>query len=155
MKWKGYCLSMKVVEWYHGSIKYNKLIKVYLLLNHFRALNCMSRGVNIYPSFENLSTVDPYFILPILVFISNFIFLKITRHPWLINYSDRKLLYLSFLLSTFSIFWPKCYCISWISYTLTHACIYKISNYIYSRKYISYEEYVAKTYKFKNIYKNN
>ena len=115
----------------------------------------MSRGANYYSNFEFLSMYDSYFLFPIFVFISNFIFIKSTGHPWLINYSDRKLLYVSFLISTFSIFWPKCYCISWIAYALTHASIYKISNYINNRRYLSYEEYAVKTYKIDNIYKNH
>jgi hypothetical protein len=121
------------------------------MFNCFRALNAMSRGVAYYEGFVYLSVHDPFF--PILVFLANILFIKSTNHPWLINYNTRKVIYLSFALSAFSIFWPKCYCIGWISYCITHALIYKISE-KFKRGPIAYEDYAKKKYKteIKNIY---
>ena len=104
----------------------------------------MSRGAIHYEGFSNLAIHDPLF--PIIVFIANIIFIKSTNHPWLINYNNRKIIYLSFALATFSIFWPKCYCISWFAYSLTHALIYKTSELLKGRS-IPYEDYVDKKYK--------
>ena len=69
-----------------------------------------------YLGFENdlfgwdLTVNDPYFIFPVVIFVCNYFFLKTSTHPWLINYNvkkNSKLVYLSFFVSIFSIFWPK------------------------------------------------
>jgi hypothetical protein len=114
------------------------------MFNCFRALNAMSRGATNYEGFAYLAVNDPIF--PILLFLANILFIKSTNHPWLVNYSNRKIIYISFALSTFSIFWPKCYCISWIGYSVTHALIYKGYD-IFKPKPIPFNEYVEKKYK--------
>jgi hypothetical protein len=123
----------------------------------------MSRGTEYYPNFTNdnlglftldLSIHDHYFIFPIIVFINNYFFLKYTNHPYLYNYihlKPQKLIYLSFTLSLFSVFWFKCYSISWISYCITHMFIRIISDYINKRRVMkrSYSYHVDKNYKKK------
>lgn len=147
--------------------------QVILMFNNFRSLNVMCKGVTEYPQFYpqfnkdvlnwNLATHDSFFIFPIFIFINNFFLLKIIKHPWLINYSTEgnkvKLIYLAFGTSIFSIFWPKCYCISWLSYSLTHIIIRMISDQIYKRSKFkkTYEYHVEKNYKYKmeELYNNS
>jgi hypothetical protein len=135
--------------------------QIFLLLNNFRALNTITKAPVLYPGIEsdtllnlNLCIHDSYFILPIIVAISNYLALRSMSHPWLINYnlhSPRKLILLSFTFSLFSVFWPKCYCISWISYCLMNFAINNIANF-YSRKTkakLNYKNYVENNYKSK------
>ncbi len=69
-----------------------------------------------YANFENdflgfnLITHDSLFLFPIAVFGCNYLLLKTSCHPWLINYSmkdNKKLVYVSLAVSLFSIIWPK------------------------------------------------
>ncbi len=155
----------RLIEFYNPNFIFSWITQGVLLFNNFRALNSISKGSadfsdlfrTLYPKFDNdlfgmnLALYDGNFILPIVIFANNYILLKVVNHPWLINYSkgSAKLIYISFLSSLFWIIVPKCYCISWIAYSLTHVTIRLISDYMYKRKkYLnSYEYYVEKNYK--------
>ena len=92
-------------------------------MNNFRALNSMSKGNLNYNGFDsdtlfgytiNLAVIDSTFILPIIIFCSNYMFIKVkfslmkySNHPWLINYNHfnhRKLIYFTIGNSLFNIF---------------------------------------------------
>lgn len=152
-----------VFKYYDANLILSWSSQLYLLLNYFRGLNSMSKAGNIYPGFTkdiygiNLALNDTTFLIPIIVFVNNYLLLRISNHPWLINYNMNatnnysKLIYLSFIMSLFSVFWPKCYAISWISYCITHMVIRKIGDYISQIKYQNknYSCYVEKNYKKK------
>jgi len=62
----------------------------------------------------NLITYDSLFMFPVFIFFTNYLFLKTSSHPWIISYrynmnKKRRLIYLSFFVSLFSITWPKVY----------------------------------------------
>lgn len=59
----------------------------------------------------------------ILVFLSNYLFLKYSKHPWLINLNNSKIVNISFAFSLLSLFFSKYVCISWIAYNMTHFII--------------------------------
>jgi len=148
----------RMFKYYDINVILSYMPQFFLLFNNFRAFNAMVKAED---SFKNdifginLATHDSTFIFPVLIFINNYFFLKISNHPWLINYNNDKikLAYLSFVISLFSIFWPKCYCISWISYCMTHILIKKIMEFINLRnkKLSSYQFHVEKNYKSKII----
>lgn len=134
-------LDQSALDYYSSGLVGSYILQAFLLLNNFRMLFSISQSPGMYPNFNsdtvlglNLATYDPYFIFPIIVFFNNFLLLNVSNHPWLVNYSYSKLLYLSFFLSIGTIFVPKCYCISWIAYTLTHVLILKLSNYAKERR---------------------
>ena len=58
-----------------------------------------------------------------LVFLSNYLFLKYSKHPWLINLNNNKIVNISFVFSLLSLFFSKYACISWVAYNLTHFII--------------------------------
>jgi hypothetical protein len=116
----------------------------------------MSKNPDLYEGFEYLSHHDTTFILPIVICFCTFFFLKVSNHPWLINYTTQKqfkLFLLSFTFSLVTVFWPKCYFISWISYILTHSIIVIIRNLLkkYKERNLSYDRHVEKVYKPKII----
>ncbi len=129
------------------------------MFNYFRALNSMSSNPDFYPGFTNdmgifnLAYYDINFILPVLMMINNFILIKKIDHPWLINYRNNnlKILYLSFVLGIFTIVWPKSYCLSYLSYSLTHIVVKIIADKIHSRRvrYLSYNSHVERVYRKK------
>lgn len=152
----------KMLKYYDINVILSYVPQFFLLFNNFRALNSMVKGdSSMYPNFTNdlfgmnLAVHDSTFIFPLIIFVNNYFFLKITNHPWLINYNNNKikLVYLSFAISLFSIIWPKCYCVSWVSYCLTHIIIKKIMEFIYLRnkRLASYQYHVEKNYKSKII----
>lgn len=151
--------KQRMIEYYDLNLIVSYVPQVVFMLNYFRALNSMSIHPHFYENFTNdlnlinLASHDIYFILPVLVIINNFLLIRKIDHPWLINYRDNKMkiLYISFILGIFSIFVPKCYCISYLSYCLTHMIIKTIQDYMTKRKESSmtYETHVKRHYKFK------
>jgi hypothetical protein len=129
------------------------IIQLFLLFNNFRALNIISSDPSLYSGFNlefsDLSIHDMTFFLPLVVFLANFYTIKSTNHPWLINFNTKKLIYLSFCISLFSVFWPKCYCVSWIAYCATHILVNKIYKYLFQKHIArsSYNIHVRTTYK--------
>lgn len=72
-----------------------------------------------------------------LLFLSNLLSLKYSRHPFLINISNIQYAYLSFFVSLVGLFFSKLICISWISYCFTHFAVslinFKMLNYKLNR----------------------
>jgi len=149
----------KLLKYYNTNMIISYFSQLILLFNYFRGLNSMCKASNstLYPNFTNdllglnLATYDSYFIFPIIVFLNNFLLIKVVNHPYLINFNlnDKKLLSLAFLTSLFSVFWPKCYSICWVSYCITHIIITKFTNYISERQNNKrdYSKYVERKYK--------
>jgi membrane protein insertase Oxa1/YidC/SpoIIIJ len=152
----------RMLKYYNPNIILSYIPQVMLLMNNFRALNSLSKGASdstfLNDTFLNLNlaTHDSLYILPVLIFINNYFFIKVTDHPWLINWSrtgKMKIIYLSLFMSLFSVFWPKCYCISWLSYSITHIIIKLIANYLNKRNKLrsSYKYYLQTEHKKKLI----
>lgn len=160
-------------KFYNPNVIFSYIPQIFLLFNNFRALNSMSRSsldasLNISANSHQyldltLASHDPYFILPLLIMVNNYLLLNIIKHPWLINYHNDpkkhiRLLYISFFSSLFTVFWPKAYIVSWIAYSMTHIVINILSNYFYEYKKLklSYSYHVDKNYKDKmeNLIKN-
>jgi hypothetical protein len=153
----------KMIKFYNPNVVISYIPQVMLLMNNFRALNCLSKEANDSSFFNdtffnfNLATYDSLFVFPVLIFIGNYLFIKITDHPWLMKLSrtgHMKIVYLSIIMSLFSVFWPKCYCISWLSYSFTHIIIKMVANYVNKRNKItsSYKYYLLTEHKKKLLY---
>jgi hypothetical protein len=153
--------SEKLTKYYDINLIISYFTQIILLFNYFRGLNSMCKASysTLYPNFTNdlfglnLANYDPFFVFPVMVFINNFLLLKVTNHPWLINYNsnNKKLISISFVISLISVFWPQCYAVGWISYCITHILITKITNHLCAWKNDKrdYSRYVERTYKNK------
>jgi hypothetical protein len=151
--------KQKLIKYYDMNLIISYIPQLILMFNYFRALYSMSINSHLYPGLSqdigiiNLATYDAYFLFPVIMIINNYFLIKKIEHPWLINYqkNNLKLLYISFIFGIFSLIWPKCYCISLISYSVTHILIKIISNKIDSRQgsYLSYSSHVERIYRKK------
>lgn len=88
-------------------------------------------------NLKSIYTIESFFLVSntvllsnslfFLLFLSNFVSLKYSRHPFLINISNVQYAYLSFFVSLIGLFFSKLVCISWISYCFTHFAVSMIN----------------------------
>ncbi len=100
------------------------LLQGVLILNNLKA-------IYIFESIKGINTLNMISNeMFLLVFLSNYLFLKYSRHPYLMNITEVKYCYMAFAFSLLSLFFTKYACVSWIAYNLTHVVISSINYYI-------------------------
>ena len=118
-------------KFYSLELLLSYLLQVVIILNHIKAIG----KFEIFRELTFTSTILPnkFFLI---VFISNYFFIKESRHPYLINLTNSinldnklntKLLFISFAFSIPALFFSKYACASWVGYNLMHVIISKFN----------------------------
>ena len=128
-------------SYYCSKLFISWLIQGFMVLNNFRFLRLLEGSSIIHLTVSTVPGLH-YFLT---IFICNFLNLKTLKHPYLINFTDKQYLLVSFVLSLSCIFWSKMMCISWIAYSTTNIVINTMRNrklirLIKSKKYSNYLE---------------
>lgn len=104
-------------SFYSNELLLSYLVQMHLVINNLKAIQMfeLSKGMNV-----DLILPSEIFLL---VFVSNYYVLKASNHPYLINVSKTKYVYVSFFFSLSALFFSKYSCLAWVAYNVTHCLI--------------------------------
>lgn len=109
------------------SVLARQAFMTYFTVNYYRALHCITDSPHYYSGmmgssflWADLSTYDPYFILPLLCGGMNYILLKQSWHPFTISLTEGQKMSIGLISSMMSVMLPAAYIEGWIGFSVTH-----------------------------------
>ena len=115
------------IDYYKPSHMIASMVSAYPQVILYRSLSLMSEHKDYFPEFSYHLSHDPSFTLPVLVILTNFILLKGSEHPFLINMRKEWSITWQSLFclygSAMFIVLPQSYSIAYLSYLGVHLVI--------------------------------
>lgn len=110
-------------EYYTIECFSSYIAQVILLLNNAKVINYFNYKLSVINSVASHSMISNELFLVVLII--NYLTLKHSNHPWLINYEKDSLKYFktAFIVSLPSLMISSLACATWVGYMSTHLCI--------------------------------